>query len=356
MLRNIVIILFFFLISCYAQTPKPKNIILFIGDGMGLTQISALKTVTGNPNLDRFKTIGLLTTYSANDYITDSAAGATALATGYKTNNGYISLSPENKPLKTVLEFAIEKGKATGLVATSGINHATPACFAAHDESRKNYNEIAKQMASSGANVLMGGRYENFLPQSHDSSKRKDDLDLIAEMSKTMQVVNSPSEFRNAEDSENLVYLYTKTKPGKKASRPLSLKEMTEKAIEIVSQNDNGFFLMVEGSQIDWGGHRNDAEYIISEIKEFDEAIGAGLDFAEKNKETLVLVTADHETGGFAILDGSVEEKTITQTAFPTKKHTGVMVPLFAYGPQSSIFGGIHDNTFVGQEIIKFNK
>ncbi len=356
MLKYFFYILIIVFISCTKQSPKPKNIILFIGDGMGVSQISALKTVTGTPNLNRFKTIGLLTTHSENNYITESAAGGTALATGYKTNNQFVSLSPDKKPLKTVLEYAQEKGKSTGLIATSGIIHATPASFATHIDDRNKYNEIALQLASANVDVLIGGRQGNFLPQSHDSSLRKDDLDLIARIREKKRVVNSTVEFRDVKDSKSLVYLYATKKPKKAEARPLSLKEMTKKAIDLLSKNESGFFLMVEGSQIDWGGHDNDTDYIISEICDFDEAIGAGLDFAAKEKNTLILVTADHETGGFSILDGSVEDKLITKTAFITTHHTGVMVPIFSYGPQSEIFGGIHDNTFVGEKIIGFNK
>ncbi len=358
MIKKYLLILILFFNSCALfDNPKtPKNIILFIGDGMGLAQISALKTVTGQPNFDRFKTIGLLTTHSADEYVTDSAAGATALSTGYKTNNQFIAVSPENKPLKTVLEYAREKGKATGLIATSGINHATPASFVAHIDDRNNYDEIAVQMASSRVDVLIGGQLGTFLPQSHDSSLRKDDLDLLAQLQRKMTLVNTESEFRNIKESKTLLYLYSNNHPKRVEFRPLSLKEMTNKAIEILSKNENGFFLMVEGSQIDWGGHDNDTDYVISEITEFDEAIGSGLDFAVKNKETLVLVTADHETGGFSILDGSVMNKTISNTAFITTHHTGIMVPVFSFGPQSEIFGGINDNTFIGKKIIEFNK
>ncbi len=358
MLKYLISISILFFINCTASPNghPPKNIILFIGDGMGLSQITALKTVSGNSNLDRFKNIGLLTTHSANNYVTDSAAGATALATGYKTNNKAISLSPENKPLKTVLEYAHEKGKATGLVATSGINHATPAAFIAHIDLRYKYNEIARQITGSNVDVLFGGRLGNFLPQSNDSSLREDNLDLIATLARKMNVVYTAEEFKNVKPGTTLAYLYSYQSPKKAGFRPVSLKEMTQKAIEILSKNENGFFLMVEGSQIDWGGHKNDANYIISEIVEFDQAIGTGLDFAASNKETLVIVTADHETGGFSLLDGSVKDKTITETAFTTTHHSGTMVPLFSFGPQSELFTGIRDNTFVGKKLISFVK
>ncbi|KAA3614101.1 MAG: alkaline phosphatase [Calditrichaeota bacterium] len=358
MTKPLLLILFLFFFSCNTSNKEqaPKNIILFIGDGMGLSQISALKTVTGQPNLARFKTVGFLTTHSADEYVTDSAAGATAMATGQKTNNYFVALSPEKKPLKTVIEYAGEKGKATGLVVTSGINHATPASFVAHVDDRWKYNEIARHIADASVDVLIGGRLGNFLPQSHDSSLREDDLDLLGQLQKKMKVVTSVKTFKELTNERTLAYLYSKESPKKAGQRPLTLKEMTKKAIEVLSQNENGFFLMVEGSQIDWGGHDNDHDYIISEIVEFDEAVGSGLDFALKNEETLIIVTADHETGGFALVNGSVEEKIISEAAFTSTHHTGTMVPIFSYGPQAEIFGGIHDNTFVGKKIIEFNR
>jgi alkaline phosphatase len=350
--------LFFILFSCSQNISNkiPKNIILFIGDGMGAAQITALTTTKDSTNLERFPVGGLLKTHSGNHYITDSAAGATALGCGEKTYNLAISVSMDTLPLKTALEYARELGKSTGLVVTSIITHATPAGFIAHVDNRHKYNEIARQIASNPANVLIGGGWENFIPQNQDSSKREDDLDLLKQLSGKMTVIKSDEEFRAHKNGKDMVYLYSQGQPGIRSERTLSLKEMTDKAIEILSQNKNGFFLMVEGSQIDWGGHANNFDYIVSEVQDFDDAVGSGLDFAIKNKETLVIVTADHETGGLALLDGSIKEKKVTKVSFATDYHTGVMVPIFTFGPQSTIFGGIHENTFVGKKMIEFNR
>lgn len=358
MLRYLSLFLIFLFISCNKQEAKPKNIILFIGDGMGVSQISALKTVKGTPQMQRFKKSGFVTTHAANRYVTDSAAGATALATGFKSYNKAISVGMDSTTVfKTVLEYAEELGKSTGLVATSGINHATPACFVAHTKTRYEYNEIAKQIAESDVDVIIGGRKANFLPMGGaDSTMRKDELDLMKTLSDRLTVVHNDAEFKAIKDVDNLAYLYSYDHPGKAHERTLSLKEMTQKAIEVLSRNDKGFFLMVEGSQIDWGGHANDSEYIIGEILDFDEALGAGLDFAMQDKETLVIVTADHETGGYSLLDGSVDEKKVTKTAFTTTHHSGIMVPVFSYGPQSDQFTGIIDNTDIGKAIISFNQ
>ncbi|MCB0282750.1 MAG: alkaline phosphatase [Calditrichae bacterium] len=353
LLKSLKLVFVLALLSFASETPK--NIILFIGDGMGPAQITALKTVTGTPNLERFKNAGFATTYSEDEYVTDSAAGATALATGFKTYNGAISVDAAHQKLKTVLEYAEELGKSTGLVATCSITHATPAAFAAHQPSRKMNNEIADDITASGTDVIIGGGLSFFLPKSADNSAREDEKDLFSKLKSSHNLVNNDNEFKNFH-GKNLVYLYAKEHPGKANERTLSLKEMTSKAIEVLSQNDNGFFLMVEGSQIDWGGHANESDYIISEIVDFDGAVGAGLDFAEKNKETMIVVTADHETGGYSLLGGSIAEKKVTKTEFTTKGHSAVMVPVFSFGPGSDVLTGIIDNTLIGKTIIKYNQ
>ncbi|KAA0230454.1 alkaline phosphatase [candidate division KSB1 bacterium] len=345
--------------SSWAGAPSerlPKNIILFIGDGMGVAQVSAGKTVKGTLQLEQCKTAGLLTTHASDAYVTDSAAGATALAAGIKTYNKAIGVDPDKKPVKTVLEYAAEKGKATGLVATCTITHATPACFAAHVDDRNKYNEIAEQLARSPVDVMLGGGWGYFVPKSQTDSKREDEQDLWAILAKDRTAIRTLEEFQKLAKPKKLVGLFEAGHLGKADSRTVTLPAMTAKAIEILAQNKNGFFLMVEGSQIDWGSHDNNSDYAIMEMVDFDDAIGVGLDFAKKNNETLIVVTADHETGGYSLLGGSVAEKTVTKTAFTTTGHSGVMVPIFAFGPGSEVFGGIHDNTIVGQKLIEYVK
>ncbi len=343
-------------VSIFAQEKKPKNIILFIGDGMGVPQITAGRTVKGELQLERFRELGLLITHSADSYLTDSAAGATALATGVKTYNGAIGVDMDKKPLKTVLEYAEQAGKATGLVSTSSITHATPASFAAHVDSRKKDNEIAESMSRSGVDVLIGGGLGYFLPKSAKDSKRDDELDLLARLAKPEQVVRTAEALRAYSGKDKLIALLATKHMGKADERPVTLAEMTRKAIDILSQDEDGFFLMVEGSQIDWGGHANDSEYIIMEMIDFDAAVGTGLDFAESNGETLVIVTADHETGGFALEKGSVDEHKLEKGDFTTNYHTAEMVPLFAAGPSAHLLTGIHQNTHVGKIMISLIK
>lgn len=334
----------------------PDNIILFIGDGMGVAHVTAGKTVNGTLNLEQFKTMGLLTTHSYDEYITDSAAAATALATGFKTYNGAIAVSPQKKSLKTVLEYAEEQGKSTGLVATSSITHATPACFAAHVDQRSKQDVIAEHLIQSGVDVLFGGGMGYFLPASHTNSKRVDEKNLMTQLEQDYTVIRTPAEFKKLGTLPRAVGLFAIDELPPVENQEISLAEMTQKAIDILSKNENGFFLMVEGSQIDWGGHDNDSDYIIREMIDFDTAVGVGLAFAKKRKDTLVLATADHETGGYALENGSVEERSVTEADFTTTSHTAEMIPLFALGPRSNVFGGIHDNTFVGKMMIELLK
>jgi alkaline phosphatase len=332
---------------------SPKNIILLIGDGMGTSQITAAKYAKGTLEMERCPVGGLVTTHSSSQFVTDSAASGTAMATGHKTENAIIGQAPDGQLLKNVLEIAEEKGKATGLVCTSALTHATPASFSAHIAHRDRQPEIAEQIAAQEIEVLFGGGRGYFIPKSSEGSLRLDEKDLLSILSKRSKVVTTEDEFRSLKTPERVVGLFAQGALPTFSEGRISLPDLTTKAIELLALNDNGFFLMVEGSQIDWGGHATNAEYVLSETVDFDDAVGAALDFAEKDGNTLVIVTADHETGGYALLHGSVEERTITKTSFAHNKHTATMVPLFAYGPGSQAFGGIHDNTDVGRLLIK---
>lgn len=352
-----IIILCFFTTSVYSlEGAAPKNIILFIGDGMGVAQISAGKIVKGQLNLEEFKHIGLLTTHSQNALVTDSAAAGTAIATGYKTYNHAISVSPDGTPLKTIIEYAQDVNKATGLVVSSSITHATPAVFAAHVDSRKKHSIIAEQIAASDIDVLFGGGWGYFVPATTTGSKRDDQKNLLADLSEFTTVIQTDEEFKKLGNVDSVVGLFSEKALLKADKRHPSLSEMTKKAIEILAKNKNGFFLMVEGSQIDWAGHANDQDYVIAEMIDFDDTVGVGLDFAKKNVQTLVLVTSDHETGGFAIHDGSIKDKVVSESGFTRTYHTAEMVPIFAYGPGADDFTGIGDNTMIGQTIIQYLK
>ncbi len=336
------------------ELTPPKNIILFIGDGMGVGHITAAKIENETLNLEHFKTLGLLVTQATDAMVPDSSSTTTALATGVNTLYGAVGINPDGKPLKNILEYSRELGKGTGLVVTSNLTDVTTACFVAHVPSRAMQSEIARALVDLKIDVIMGGGLSSFLPDSKGASASKDSRNLLAELAQTHTVITTPQEFHSVKSPLRLAALLDLGNLPPASSRPVSLTQMTQKAIEILSKNEQGFFLMVEGSQIDWAAHHGNGELLIEEVVDLDRAIGAALNFAKASKDTLILVVADHESGGYTILNGSVKKKKVTQAAFFTDGHTGEMVPLFAYGPGSEIFAGIHEIAFVGQNIIRY--
>lgn len=334
------------LLAGCGKNPNPKNIILFIGDGMGPSQVTAGKIVKGRLEMERCPVIGFATTWSADKLTTDSAASGTAMATGVKTVNGAISVDPSGKPLVTVVEMAEAWCKSTGLVSTCAVTHATPASFAAHVLERKQHEEIARYLAASDLDVLFGGGLNHFRP--------KDEPSCLPQLQKKMTVVTNTSQFRALGTPKRAAALLYPKHPPLAPEREVSLRELTAKAIEILSQDKDGFFLMVEGSQIDWMGHQNNGPELIAEVVDFDDACGVGLDFAELDEETLIIITADHETGGFAVLNGSIYNRKVDKTGFATTGHSASMVPVFAFGPGSEKFSGIIDNTDIGKRIMEF--
>jgi alkaline phosphatase len=325
--------------TAVSQTTKPpKNIILLVGDGMGLSEISASLYFNDTPsNFLRFHTVGLSMTSSSRELITDSAAGATAFASGIKTYNGAIGVNENKQTARTIVEHVSKQGIATGLVVTSSVVHATPAAFYAHQESRRMYEEIALDLVGSDIDFFAGGGLQFF-------QNRKDGLDLLAQLQENNFEVHTEKLPTKISEKKQAILLAPDGMPKMSEHRGNFLTNATMLAIGQLSKNKNGFFLMVEGSQIDWGGHDNDAEYLINEIVDFDKTIGAVLDFAKINGETLVIVTADHETGGFSLsADGINYNKIIT--SFSTTGHTATMVPVFAQGPQEEMFDGVYQNT-----------
>lgn len=326
------------------KAKKPRNVIVMIGDGMGVAQVFAAITANGGHLfLDNFKHIGFSKTQSADHYITDSAAGGTALSSGIKTYNGAIGVNTDTVPVKTILEIAEEKGLSTGLVSTSAITHATPASFIAHQGSRGSYEDIAADFLKTDIDVFIGGGYKHFTDRK---DKRDLTKDLQAKGYRVLQNMDEIATVKTGKLAGLTAYEHNDIATKRKMSLPLS----TETAIRLLDQNRKGFFMMVEGSQIDWGGHQNDTRYIVVEMLDFDQAIGKALEFAAKDGETLVLVTADHETGGFSLVGGDMKTGMV-KGAFTTDDHTAVMVPVFAYGPGAANFTGIMENTEIEQKI-----
>ena len=328
------------------KVTKPKNIILLIGDGMGVSQVFAGLTANkGHLFLENCKFIGFSKTQSADNYITDSAAGGTALSSGVKTLNGAIGVNAQLEPVKTILEEASENGLATGLVSTSAITHATPASFIAHQASRGSYEDIAADFLKTDIDVFIGGGLDHF-------AKRADGRNLVDSLQKKGYQVETEMEKIKKVKNGKLAGLTAPVHNGRMTERADMLPVATETALEILDNNKNGFFLMIEGSQIDWGGHAGSTIYVVEDMLDFDRVIGQALEFAAKDKETLVIVTADHETGGMALTGGSTEQG-VVQAAFPTGDHTAVMVPVFSYGPGASEFTGIMENTDIHAKMKK---
>ena len=349
----LLVILFSGLFSCVpAKTAKVKtnkeirNVILMIGDGMGLATLYSAMTVSPQPlNIERCPETGLAKTFASDNYITDSAAAGTALATGNKTKNGVIGMDAQGKRVKSILEIAESNGLSTGMVSTSSITHATPASFVAHQSSRGSYEDIAKDLMITGIDVFIGGGYDHF-------AKRKDKLNLIDSLTKRGYDVETSMESILTSGSLKIAGLTAPVhNPYRLKGRGDMLPNASGKAIDVLSKNKKGFFLMIEGSQIDWAGHANSADTLVDETLDFDKTIGRVLDFAQNDGHTLVIITADHETGGVTLVDGNMQDHKV-KIAFSKKDHTAVCVPVFAFGPGAEKFAGIYDNTDIFRKIM----
>jgi len=322
------------------EAPKtPKNIILLIGDGTGLSQMSASQFYNENSsNFERFPVVGLLKTSASDALITDSAASGTAYASGIKTYNGAIGVDQDSVPVPTIVEQISKFGYSTGVIATSSINHATPAAFYAHATSRRDYSDIAAFLPTSDIDFFAGGG-RRFFNQRTDERNL---LDELAENSFTVDTVALPT----TSTGKQAFILAEAAMPTMLEGRGDFLPNATALALQNLSQNEKGFFIMIEASQVDWGGHGNDADYLIAELLDFDKTIGVALDFALQNEDTLVLVTADHETGGFTLSSDGDDYNKI-KPSFSTTGHSATMVPILAFGPGAELFGGISENTSV---------
>lgn len=308
-----------FVISCQSMNSagpgqSAKNTIFFIGDGMGIAQLTAGRLYQGGSlaklNYERFEYTGLSKTYSSDSYTTDSAAAATALATGVKTYNGSIGMSDpkweegdKSRKLQTLTELALKSGKSVGLITTTRITHATPASFFAYVSDRDRESEIAAQVIESPVQLFIGGGRAHFLP-AKEGGKRKDGRNILNELTqKGAVVMSSMKELEAVDDlSRKVVVLLALdhiayVKNDKSAPR---LADYMSEAIRLLSQNPKGYFLMVEGGRIDHASHLNLTHEALVEMTEFDRALGRAMDLTSK-EDTLLVMTADHETGGLSI-------------------------------------------------------
>ncbi len=339
-MKTLLAIILLLPLSGFSQKEKhPKNIILMIGDGMGVAQIYAGLTANhGKLNLEQCTTVGFHKNQASDKYVTDSAAGATAFACGQKTYNGAIGVDANGKSMPTILEIAERNGLATGLVATCSITHATPACFISHQASRSLDENIALDFLKTDVDVFIGGGRKFF-------TNRTDGLNLNDSLkARGYQIANTIEEVKQVKSGKLAAFLADEQQSKFSAGRGDELVKSTEVALDLLKSNKKGMFLMIEGSQIDWGGHGNDTQYIIDEMIDFDNTIGKVLDFAKKDGNTLVIITADHETGGFSIIGGDMKTGQV-EGKFTTGNHTGVMIPVFAFGPGADKFSGIYENT-----------
>ncbi|BCV35313.1 alkaline phosphatase [Shewanella indica] len=279
---------------------RPQNIVIMVGDGMGPAYTSAYRYFKDNPDTEEIEQtvfdrllVGMASTYPArvSGYVTDSAAAATALATGVKSYNGAISVDTQKQPIPTIMEKAKQRGMSTGVAVTSQINHATPAAFLSHSESRKHYVELANKYLETDADVMLGGGQKYF------------DQELLAKFdAKGYQILQEFSALESITQPKVMGLFAEVQLPwvldDKDGHR---LSTMTGKALELLSQNNNGFVLLVEGSLIDWAGHNNDIAAAMAEMDEFARTMEVVEQFVRQNPNTLMVATADHNTGGLSI-------------------------------------------------------
>ncbi len=325
-----------------ATKQKAKNIILFIGDGMGPNQVALAKFATGGPDhklsFENFPITGIVYNHSSDSLYTDSAAAATTWATGVKTKNGYLAVDADKKFLPTIPELLSTKGYKSGLVSTSSITHATPAAFYAHIDNRDKEKEIAKMLIDSDIDIALGGGQEFFDAPPEDGLFMIYDNTLL-----DSSLLNS---------KEQVIGLFAEDGFDRRLGTPTQL-EMTQVALNFLknkSQNCAGFFLMSEGSQIDWAGHDNDAQYMLVEFADFDATVQAATDFAIKNQDTLILVTADHATGGLVL---QRPKGSNVRAQWTTGSHDLSPINIYAYGPGSELFSGVMDNTEIFERILQ---
>ncbi|MDO5664327.1 MAG: alkaline phosphatase [Bacteroidia bacterium] len=328
------------------QCGKVKNVILMIGDGMSLTHVYTTWIANrGKMWLDNATVTGLSRTYAANRLITDSGAGGTAIATGQKTNYHMVGTDIHGNPLPSIMDYAKKRDLSTGVVVTCRLTDATPADFCCNNPDRNKSYEIAADYVKSGVDFIFGGGSKHF-------ENRPDKRDIFHEMHQAGYATP-----RNWTDLQKItsgkVFAVTDSLDlPEPVQRGDILSNASIKAIDLLSQNDNGFFLMIEGSKIDDYGHFNDIDLLVQEIADFDKTIGRVMEWAAKNGETLVIVTADHQTGGLTLLDGDIEKGEVTVN-FSTNGHSGIMVPVYAFGPGAQEFTGMYENSDIFHKIKK---
>ncbi len=321
-----------------------RKIILMVGDGNGLAQISAGLFANSNQlSLTQLKNIGLIKTQAADDFTTDSASGATAYATGRKTNNRVLGVDPSGIILQNLPEILSNHGFRSGIVTTDELTGATPAAFYAHYPERDHSDSIAAYLPKSKLDLVFGGgkrMFSKFADKLNESG-----FELVEDMDAITKSKSGRIGFFATEGGL----------PSMEQGRGDFLSKGAVVALEFLSRGDKPVFLLVESGKIDSGGHENSTSTIVTEVLDFDATVGTVLAYADANPGTLVIITADHETGGVSIPQGNLENNEV-ELAYHSDDHTGILVPVFAYGPHSDLFRGVYDNTAIFEKIIELVK
>lgn len=329
------------------EQPKAMNVIYMIGDGMGLPQVYAAMLASGEEmTFSQFPYIGVVETNSASNKITDSAAGGSALASDHKTNNAMVGMNPDTIPMKTVLEALKEQGKETGIVVSCYVTHATPAVFYAKVPHRRQYEDIAMQLAeTNNVNLIIGGGRKHF-------TQRSDSLNLIEKMENELgwKVYDTLADID--ETCKKYAVIANDGHMPTAAERGDFLPRAVKTALRTLDDAENGFFLMVEGSQIDFACHGHDSTWMMDEMLDFNYAVKVALDYAKEKGNTLVVVTADHETGGLSLPDPQGKYTNVVFN-YSTGSHTCLPVMVYAYGPGAEQFTGWMENKDLKGKIMK---
>lgn len=326
---------------------KVKNVILMIGDGMSLMHVyTAWSANRGKLWLENAQATGLSKTWAVKKLVTDSGSGGTSLATGVKTVYHAVGVDPEGKPLTSLVDVAKELGKDAGMAVTCRLWDATPCDFCCHNIDRDKEEELVGDYPTSGVDFVFGGGAQKF-------TNRKDGRDIFKELQKKGYHVSRTLDDFFAYDKNSRIFAvpYDKDTPLPDERGDL-LARASMKGISLMNQNKNGFFMMIEGSQLDDYGHFNQLDLLMKETLDFDQTVGEVMKWAAKDGETLVVITADHETGGLTLVNGNKDEGRV-ECCFSTKDHSGAMVPVYAFGPGAENFTGIFENTDVFKKIKK---
>ena len=323
---------------------KVKNVVLMIGDGMSLMHVySAWTANRGKLYLDNSQAVGLSKTYCADKLITDSGAGGTAIATGQKTKYHYVGVDPQGNELPSLITLSKQKGMSAGIAVTCRLWDATPADFCCHNVDRDDEFDLVADYVECGADYVVGGGAEKF-------ENRPDGRNIFQELeAKGYQVARSWEEAQALKNGKIFAVTDKRDTPVP-AERGDRLAQSALKGMDIMDKNKKGFFMMIEGSQLDDYGHFNDLDLLMQETHDFDRTVGAVFEWAAKDGETLVVVTADHETGGLTLVDGDLQKGEI-KCKFSTGSHSGVMVPVYAFGPGAEHFTGLYENTAIFDKI-----